>query len=293
MKNNHYFLFISSLLALVLWGCSPDVNPSSNCVDISRPIISPPVTASSYQIFITASPVSSLKDKRVLINDKPVSDAQFIADKGLIVRSPANLSTGIAEIKLEGTDCTTTLAQDLEVYQESDLFNHPDFIPPSSPNFIIPTVPNVFPPSVDNAWLSPQNPDYCLWFVMKKRAITYNGETTYEPTTEIDPSQSFEQKFCNRQAADPNEILYRKNTMSGTLNPDPAVNSIHVWIDRTPTGGIKEEFTGQFIDLNSTPHAYEKFYWCGSNDQIEKTGHLMLLTSVKTGRQLLAFQPVL
>ena len=126
---------------------------------------------------------------------------------------------------------------------------------------MIPTSLPSFPPSVANAWLSPQNTDYCVWLQFAKKTVfgsnpieyVLDGNGNKIETNTIDPSQSAElsvkELLCNSTA----NTLYHNNPVSGVVDRDN--NFVHFWIDRTSKGLGVEEFIGEFIDINDTPYA--------------------------------------
>jgi hypothetical protein len=216
------------------------------------------------------------------------AEAVFHEDVGLVVTVPADVD-GDVELKIEDPDCLDFVAVPFTVEDTSYFLNNINYVPPTTPFIVIPTV-NINPPSfVDKAWLCPQNPDYCLWFTMALDPDTL-------PTKYIDPVNSFEQATCPC-LRDYNlyGLLYAQNPMYGIV--DKENNYIEITIDRTAVGAGFESYYGRFIDAEEEAHyrkGYNQSVTCSGECTFPKNpasiGHMMLLTSKKTGRQLTVYQ---
>jgi hypothetical protein len=273
MKN---LFFLIPLLALgcLTMGCNPD------CTNIPGLRVSSSFNPVGFEVLITSNVPADLNNKSVFFGETKV-EPKFVPDVGLRVTVPEGAS-GDTEIRIEDGDCVDYAAVGFSVVDENFFLNNPNFIPPIPPQIIIPSPPPSFPPSIDNAWLSPENTDYCLWFIMEKDILP-DGSLIESNT--IDRDSSFEQSTCNQ--VDEN-LLYRRNPIFGIVDKD--ANLINIWIDRRAIGESLEEFHGEFIDLQDTPYADENFS-APCVGSIGKKGFIMLLTSQCTGRQVLAFQP--
>ncbi|HRI62238.1 MAG TPA: hypothetical protein PK228_21000, partial [Saprospiraceae bacterium] len=192
------------------------------------------------------------------------------------------------------SECPDILTFDFTIV-ELDYFNNlSTFSPPFPPQIIFPSISPIIPDvsMTKNAWLSPDYPGYMLWFTF---AI---DRETGELTTFINPDSSFEMATCPclRDFAISN-LPYSMNRIGGIV--DYARNSILILIDRQPIDGDIEMFTGSFIDINKTIYANNlQPLNCPDPCQLSflpliTTGHMMLLTSEKTGRQLVLFQLLL
>ncbi len=262
--------------------CNPD------CQSITGIRIIPEVSPETFQVLVTAPEVASLKGRKVFFGDIE-AETSFVDDIGLVTKVPAGMNSGNVQVRIEDLDCNDILVNNgFQVVNQNDYFNTPDFISPTPPEFIIPSIPPSFPPSIDNAWLSPQAVDYCLWFIALKDTVDASvSPPIIRDLTTLDPRVSFEQSTCG--AGDPN-VLYQQNPITGII--DPAENFIDITIDRRNSTGGTESYTGEFIDMDQTPYNAATFNLCTpSAPELGKTGHMMLLTSKKTGRQTLAFQP--
>jgi hypothetical protein len=274
-----YLIYLAGLLLIgsLCTGCNPD------CTTIPGLRVSSSFNPAGFEVLITSNVPADLHNKSVFFGEKEV-DPEYIRDVGLRVVVPDGLS-GNTDIRIEDGDCVdyVNVPGGFSVVEESFFIDNPDFISPIPPQIIIPTLPPNFPPSVDQAWLSPDNVDYCLWFIMLKDTLS---DGTIVETNTIDQEESFEQTTCS---GDPGKF-YFKNKIFGII--DKEANLINIWIDRRGINRGIEEYRGQFIDMANTPYAGLDRYTgplCGSN-VFTDTGHMLLLTSQRNGRQTLAFQ---
>lgn len=277
--------------------CNPD------CQSIQGVSVNTKDIYNGYQFVITANPLSSLEGRKVFIGDTPATST-FDSKMGLIVTVPDSdkLKVGKWELRIEDPDCLDVyVIDDFQVREDGYFDNLQTFSPPIPPQIVLPTIPITFPASVDNAWLSPEDPGYCLWFIMYKEKKVVNGDTILVPTKLINPDSSFEQATCGcLRDFNTSNLPFAMNRMGGRIEYDPATKTslIDVFIDRTPIGGDVEEFTGEFIDIDKTRYAQDRGTFDCKNVcptppigvNPPTTGHLMILTSKKTGKQLAAFQ---
>lgn len=289
------FMAAMTLIMVAFTACNPD------CKSIQGIGVNTKDVYNNYQFVITANPLTSLIGRKVFIGGVPAA-SEFKDGVGLIVTVPDKeaLAPGPQEIKIEDPDCLDVFViDDFQIVPEGYFNNLANYAPPIPPEIVIPSIPISFPASVDNAWLSPEDPGYCLWFIMYKDA---DGK----PTALINPDSSFEQATCwCLRDFNTSHLPYAMNRMGGRIEYDPVKKESHinVFIDRSQTTGEVEEYTGEFIDINNTIYVNKRGYVdcpdinCDMTPQNlndpPTTGHLMLLTSKKTGKQLVAFQLVL
>ncbi|MBK9013509.1 MAG: hypothetical protein IPM82_05180 [Saprospiraceae bacterium] len=207
-------------LALGLFSCNPD------CDSVLGLRITTADTEVGNEILITAQPPSSLEGRRVFIEDKEV-EVRYAADMGLIAKVPEGLS-GTVDVRVEDPDCADFVSLNLEVHDESFFENNPAYVFPTIPEIVVPTLQVSFPPSIENAWLHPENLDYCIWF-------TLVADASNTCTRVIDSSKSFEQSTCNRSD---DSRLYRQNPMFGYIDEN---DKVHLTIVRSDG---PEEFEG-------------------------------------------------
>lgn len=266
------------LCAGLLHSCNPD------CESIPGLRISADQNPAGYQVLLSANPPESLRGKKVFMGDREVA-ADFLPDAGLVFEVPPDVS-GATEVRVEDGDCEQYAALDFQVVGADFFRNNPGFISPVPPEIVIPSIPPSFPPVIDNAWLSPTDIDYCMWFIMVKDTVYSADSSSFElvPTNTLHPAESFEFSTCGNA-----DRLYHGNPMFGIIDRD--LNYINIWVDRRSQGdglGI-EEYVGQFIPIEGT--SFDKAYGgCSAGTSLDHNGYLMLLTSRRNGRQVLVFQ---
>ncbi|HHM20858.1 MAG TPA: hypothetical protein ENJ20_02440 [Bacteroidetes bacterium] len=286
MKSNNLFLFTLFTVFAHL-ACNPE------CVTIANLQVLPPVSPAGFEVLITdqGNP-SSLRGRRVLFDNNEAARLTFLDGWGLLATVPDNLGPGEYDIRIEDPDCQDFVRVSFEVREVTDYFNVPGFIPPAPPQVIIPTVSaNIFPPTISNAWISADDPDYCIWF---KFVMNGNEETKVLRSNEFDGALngSFELGVSELlQTACPQvNTFYHAHPVSGIVDKD--ANFIHIFIDRTsnnPDGqdhGI-EEFTGLFTEI---PQHYQTWEALPCGTWKEERKYMMVLRSVQTGRQLVMYQ---
>jgi hypothetical protein len=293
MKKLTQLLLTISLFVLTLFlSCNPE------CQSLQNVKISTSTLPSGHELKITSEPISSLRGKKVSFGGVEAA-TRFVDNFGLIVKVPAGVS-GASQLQIESSDCLEVINYDFNVVNMDFFSSVANFSPPITPEIIIPQVPPFFPAFIDQAWLSPDFQNYCLWFGMNK---IINPDSSKTETSLIDPNGSFELSVCSCKD---NEV-YSTNPISGIV--DKVNNNIHIFIDRTSKGGDIEEFTGVFIDKSKSPYSnFSTTFDCNcpitgtppsgfpTFDNAPLTAfneyNMMLLTSVKTGRQLAVYQKI-
>ncbi len=262
---------------LLVIGMSYHCNP--DCDSLPGLSISTIENPAGFEVLIRANPPSALQGRKVFFDEVAAERSRFIDNVGLAVTVPGGLNPGKVEMRIEDPDCQDFVALDFNVTGADFFLNNPDYVFPPLPEIIIPTLPADFPPSIENAWLSPQNLDYCLWF---KFVPNPDGHCTLT----LDPLTSFEQSTCQTAG-----VLYEQNQMSGFMD---SRGILHLSIERAD--GSLEEFEGQLINPNDAPEQYRAWESAGADcisglpPEYRARSHMMLLTSQSTGRQLLVYQ---
>lgn len=264
------------LFALLQISCNPECEPVFG-LDVTPKFASP-----GTQVLVTAQPISALnRSVDVFFNDQK-ADAVFIDNMGLMVTVPADTPER-ATLKVTDSDCEHSL--DFNVREREWFTNNPDFVFPSPPDLVLPSIPPSFPPALSNSWFSPQDLDYCIWFKMEQINHPIVQDSCLETNT-IDASASIELSLCNTA----NNPLYHENPVFGIL--DKENNIVHFWVDRTNVNGMDlgiEEFIGQFIDMNLSGYNNREIP-CAGGQGWEVDGTMILVTSQKTGKQLLMYR---
>jgi hypothetical protein len=265
---------------LIFESCNPNCTSSG----LSGLALSTDIGTSGFEFTVKANPLSNLRDRKVYIGDK-LAETRFDDAMGLIVKIPDGTLIGDSEVRIENPECADYIPLKMSI-KEKDVFKN-QFVFPIVPQIVIPSVPSVFPPSIDNAWLgADNNTDYCLWFDTMDTLFKSDGKTIDKITkrSSIDEKSSFEQSTCGKT-----NVPYSRNPVFGVY--DEGLKLLHFWIDRRGKNLGIEEFRGQFIDMSKSGYPVpDKYDLCNGAAQGGKTGHMLLITSMKTGRQLVIFQ---
>lgn len=306
MKNHINTLIVIVLVSFGLTSCNPDCNTSSNG-NISIDSGSALLAGRENQILLRSIPANFLRGREVFIDNPLPSAPPLQVDAafepmldGLIVTIPEDAAmVSTPNVYVDDPDCSSNLlaVNPLQIRSEEFFFTNDAFIVPPVPLIIIPA-PAVTPPiNVTNAWLTPYDRDYCIWFV----PLLENGEETkqlqvFDPETEDvfgAPGLTGSREFIAPCAGD--EVIKTRdnqhgNPVSGVIDKED--NFIQIQIDRTRKGLGIETFTGIFIEPVNVPVDPE---WrvtgpCGNRG--EEKGAFMLLTSQSTGQQLLLIHGV-
>ena len=291
MKHRIFFRILGMALGMSLLVLLSSCNPQ--CDSPFTVVVKSPVNAMGSEILLQASnPIftDQLRSRAVYVNNQPLSseNIHFVEGLGLIVRMPSDLE-GNVNLEVEDYDCGP-LGIQVAMEDPSFFINNPNYILPSPPDIVIPVAPPSFPPDITNAWISPQNPDYCLWFgPYKEYPLIKNGTLILTDTTRIVASGSFELSTCGNTDA-----YYFNNPFFGIV--DTINNYIELTIDRSAKEELTtlkvEHFTGQFIDIDQSGYAMQPTPTtaCSSNPKLEKKHDMMCLLSRETGRLTIIFK---
>lgn len=261
--------------AFIFWGCNP------NCEPISGLRLSSQLNPVNYEIGIYATPLSQLEGKTIYFGNVKAVDVKMEKDF-LRVKVPSGVAVGNTTLRIEDPDCQDVVQLDFTVVDPNVFKNNINFVSPVLPQIILPTLPSTYPSSIDKAWLNPVNSDYCLWFAMD--SITdANGKKV--PKKTIDEKNSFEFSTCKNLSA-----IYHINPVYGVYDTATMPRTIHIWIDRrSKTNGFIEEYTGTFQNMEATPYNVNSLIApCAT---LTPSKNMIVLTSLKTGRQLVVAQP--
>lgn len=290
MKKFKISIFILGLVvvSILFTQCNPSCDTPFSLVanSIVHPVGGEVLLRTSNPAFL-----NQLNGRTIFINNEevPPGNVDFYPDFGLVVKTPANITGGL-NLTIEDFDCGT-LGVELQMMQESFFIDNPNFIVPTPPDIVIPFTPPIFPADITNAWISPQNPDYCLWFgPYKTYQFEQDGVVLFEYSTNVIASGSFELSACGNTDA-----YYHDNPFFGIV--DTVENYVEVTIDRSvkgdDLGNLKREtFIGKFIDLEETNYAMGPTNPCHQGSDYEQKVHMMWLVSEQTGRQLILYKLV-
>lgn len=250
------------ILTFGLYSCNPECTsiPGLRVVPADG---NPP----GYDVTILANDLDALRENTdVFFNNEAGVNPRFEEGMGLVVGVPQG-ATGVSDLRIVDPDCEHTI--DFDIMDE-----FPQFNVPAPPQIVIPVPPPIFPGDITKAWISPQDGDYCLWLgdYQEYFLSPEPGDTLFFDTNVLD-----ENSWELSASLDEN-AWYHVNPVSGVV--DQETNEIRITIDRTSKGLGTEDYVGEFVDI-------EKIDPETSNAGKE---HMILLTSQKTGRQLLVFK---
>ena len=283
----------------MLLSCNPDCD-SSTGGNISIDSGSVILEGRENEVLLKSTPANFLRGRKVFIDD-PIAgppelmevSSEFNPDlDGLIVTIPEEAAAvSTPNMYVDDPDCSSNVlfVDPLSIRSEEFFFTSDAFVVPPVPIIIIPA-PAVTPPvAVTNAWVTPYDRAYCIWFVPLKDEN--GGESpqlqVFDPETEDvfgPPGITGSREFIVCDQA-PKRDKSHGNPVSGII--DKEANFIQIQIDRTRKGAGIEEFTGMFIEPMNIPDndAWRNGGGCKANEN-RKT-EFMLLTSLSTGQQLM------
>jgi len=281
LKINHT-PYILVVFALIFVRCNPE------CQNISGIYFSNHPYVEREELLIQATDVNILRNRNIYFNEIPAEKTTFMPEIGLIAKMPENVSGENVILRIEDQDCKDFITYNLNVQSESFFIANPEYIPPAPPNIIIPIPNPPLPPSINNAWISPNNTDYCIWFVVEE---VPGSPGNYTITPELNAAGKKSQELSVEQAPcqlppRPETNLYHANPVYGMISTTE--NRIHFWIDRTNKELGIEEFEGFFIDIDDTPYNDDRTPDCKVWNTEKK--HMMMVTSKETNRTLLLYQ---
>jgi len=293
--KNFFYLVVVGFVSLT---CSPDCENITGVTYDNYPYLE------AGQILIKASNINTLQNKNVYFNEKLATAARFEPGVGLVVTMPQGVTGEDVNLRIQDVDCADFVSSSLSVQPSGYFVANPMYVPPAPPQIIIPIPNPPLPPNINNAWLSPDNKDYCIWFAVTEIG-TGTGNYIISPIDRPDPNSgilrksqelSVKQKVCG-QAPSPETNFYHDNPVYGMMSKTE--NKVQFWIDRTSkkdaTGkslGI-EEFVGQFIDIKETPYKDDVEIGppgCKGAPWLPTKSHMMMVTSKQTNRTLILYQ---
>ena len=288
--------FIGIAAALLLQACNPD------CTNLSTSNISlpPGPYQANAEIAVTSSPSSLIKEREFHISIKKnnateisLLDSRFEEALDTAVVLMPNEVNPTAALLINDPDCTGNLIPvgNATSLQSSSFFvDNPFFVTPAPPLIVIPSPPPSIPGNIVNAWFSPNNRKYCIWF---QPDLDDNGNELPTLTRGFFDGAGA-RKGSWELAAGCDNIegtgeLFHLNQVTGII--DKANNIISIRVDRTSKNLGFEDFEGFFVDPNKMPAGSD--YNIGGICNAENgrsMPKLMYLVSQNTKRQLLLWR---
>ncbi|MBK7870681.1 MAG: hypothetical protein IPJ74_08355 [Saprospiraceae bacterium] len=278
-------------------------NPECDTLQTSNVFVPPGPYEEGTELAITAQPANAIEGRKIFVSSKTQTGSSFTTE--LKSRFIEELGAAVVEIPtetdidvqffIEDPDCGNLIpiGETSKVVDPSFFVDNPFFITPTPPLIIIPSPPVAPPPAVVNAWFSPNNREYCIWFV--PAADTINGKrveySTLVPAA-FPIKGSGEARGSVELAAGCNPSsqfkLYHNNPVSGII--DREKNIIKITIDRTNKNLGKEDLVGQFINPENLPEGMDYNIGGICNPDGKGRPNIMFLTSLQTGRQVILYR---
>lgn len=287
--------YITFCVVLALQACNPD------CTNLSTSNISlpPGPYLANAEIAINSSPSSLIKEREFHLSIRKnnsteimVLDSRFEEALDAAVVLMPNEVNPTASILINDPDCTGSLipvGQATSLQSASFFVDNPFFVTPAPPLIVIPTPPPSIPGNIVNAWFSPNDRKYCIWF---KPDEDDNGNEL--PTLTRGFFENNERMGSWELAAGCDNIegtgeLFHLNQVTGIV--DKVNNIINIRIDRTSKNLGFEDFEGFFVDPNKMPAGsdYNIGGICAAENG-RSMPKLMYLVSQTTKRQLLLWR---
>lgn len=286
------------LFAVGFMSCNPDCE-SLLTTNIVVPVGPYP---EGTELAIRANPAEILDGREIHLSYRSNNavrtdrlNAEFRADLGAtVVEIPFGV-TPDASLLIDDPDCSGQLipiGSQTEIVDPAFFLDNPLFVTPTPPLIIIPTPPVQVPTNIVNAWFSPNDRNYCIWFNPVQDTLadgTIIGLPQLlppdSPNGQGPRNGSVELAAGCSHVPDSDNKLYHDNPVTGIV--DVPNNYIRIRIDRTAKGLTVEEYEGELIGADQMPAEYDSGGACSANGDPEP--FYMLLTSVQTGRQLVLF----
>lgn len=173
------------------------------------------------------------------------------AEGGLIVKVPTGIA-GTVSLSIEEGECSDSRSFDV-------LGAYPGNVPVGPTNIVIPQAPGSLPSGITNGWINIFDPEHTIFLLDDFNNPDGILDVGIGGSTEYHQPNSF----------------FNNNPISGTY--DFAAKTISIVVDRSAkAGGYRDTLTGNFIqNLPQRPN-------------VQGT---ILLTSKRTGRQLIIYYP--
>ncbi|NND34154.1 MAG: hypothetical protein HKN76_16320 [Saprospiraceae bacterium] len=296
LKNTLLVLMVIGSALII--SCNPDCDSATNG-NISIDSGSAILEGRENEVLLRSNPPNFLRGRKVFIDDPiagPPELMEVSADfnqelDGLIVTIPEEAAlVSTPNMYVDDPDCSSNVlfVDPLSIRSEEFFFTSDAFVVPPVPIIIIPA-PAVTPPvAVTNAWVTPYDRAYCIWFVPLKDGTEESSQLrVFDPETEEifgPPESTGSREFivCDQAAK---RSKSHGNPVSGII--DKEANFIQIQIDRTRNGAGVEQFTGMFIEPENIPDSDEWRNGGGCAPNTKRKTEFMLLTSLSTGQQIM------
>ncbi len=310
--KNYIAPFFGLIAAVIHFGCNPacETAATGNVFIQSADAI---LSGRENEILLRSVPPNFLVGRKVFMDDPVAGGGQrmplesFYAHElsGLIVTIPEEVAdVSSPGIYVDDPDCSSSIlyVSPVQIRNEDFFFFSELFIMPPMPIVMIPTVAVAPPGNITNAWITPYERGYCMWFVPERDASgrELSQLREYRPMIDEEERRRNPTFLIGSREFVVCELLGRHknadhNPVSGFV--DKANNIIEIKVDRTSKGLEVEFFDGLFISPDRVPDtpAWRNGHG-GCNAQgfaqpsNQRREDFMLLTSRSTGLQVLLIQ---
>lgn len=316
-------LFTTLSVLLLACFCFQACNPNCESISASNIAIDNSVLLKDQenQIFLRSVPTNFLLGRSVYIDEagtfnKKKVESIFTNELGGLIATIPKLNESKPAVYVEDPDCRGDFlyVNALQIEGKDFFLNSNIYIIPPLPFIHIP-VPQT--PSLDlnitNAWVTPNERNYCIWFVPEERCYIEEGGQKIEieceaqqdnPAIKKETLKTLREGTADMQGvrgpiAGSRELYIacaddRDRNPNAEWNPvrgtvDKENNTIFITIDRRHRGLGEEHLKGFFITKEQLPASYVEQYLgnggiCNGEKDLK---HFMYLRSEETGRQLI------
>ena len=183
------------LIACIFLGsqaCNPDCSSATSRNIIIDPGTSVILEGRENQILLRSQPANLLLERSIFIDDvtkgppsrTELREKNFVQElNGVVVTIPQEIATiSTPAIYVDDPDCSgeVTLVNTLPIRDTNFFYLSDAFVVPPMPVVIVPTTPVLPPTNITNAWITPYDRTYCIWFVPELE-VNENGDTVELP----------------------------------------------------------------------------------------------------------------
>ena len=314
------------------------INATFECASLAGVLanVTPSVRKALTEIKVTTTPANFLAERQLFIQrgnqsidvNNPIV-SRYIADfgngiGGRIAKIPSDAS-GNANILIEDEECGGFIPiSSVRVADAAYISANPGlFVTPTPPTIII-SPPNIAPPTnVVNTWFSPDNRDYCIWFLPELERVAEPDGLCFREGSNLLPGNDLNNLFAElgkgpSAFADPESVdfasigswelpascpnpngdispdFYTGNPVSGIINQETGY--VNFVIDRSGKKDASgnslglEHYEGNIIQTNTLPEYAQNVSTMICEDSGNKAGTIMLVTSKETGKQMILFR---
>lgn len=283
----------------------------------------PSIRLPGEEVVVSTTPANFLADKQIYIQKAVNNSLEIDENNPLESRYVAGFGGRIATLPMDAVGNTGIFIRDevcggfiplnsVRVADQAFINSNPAFfVTPSPPTIVIPP-PTIAPPTnVVNTWFSPDNRDYCIWFLPEFEVVGIGSNACLKEGSNLIPGNSVAELVRARDSGDlsdrPETVdftqigswelnvgctgsdgnLYAANPVSGTISK--ATGEVQFVIDRTSKGLGLEHYDGNIVQTNTLPEYAQNGGVCGEDDSV-KPEAIMVVTSQETGKQMILFR---